>query len=124
MYWRPVPTFPPMPILKGVRSFASMPPSFERIGPKRRLTTRTPAFSAGSHAFSHSRLVCQPRDRFTEQVRSVHATVANLSFLIVCPATGRNAFARQVNDHFKALEQARADVVLIWMPFDLIGAGL
>ena len=32
-----------MPILNGVKSFASMPPSRARIGPKRRLTVRTPA---------------------------------------------------------------------------------
>ena len=63
--------------------------------------------------------MCESRDRFTEQVRSVDAAVANLPFLIVGPTTGRNALAGQVDDHIKAFETASADLILIRMPLDL-----
>jgi hypothetical protein len=57
-------------------------------------------------------------------VRSVDAAVANLSFLIVGPASGGNALARQVNDHLKAFQHARTNGVLIRMPLDLSHACL
>src|SRR5207244_10468649 len=56
-------------------------------------------------------------------MRSAHPAVANLSFLIVRPATCGDVLAREIDDYVEAVQRLGANLVLVWVPFNFARFG-
>src|SRR5213083_2812043 len=56
-------------------------------------------------------------------MRTANAAVANLSFLIVSPATCGDVLARQIDDYVEAVQRLGGNLILVWVPFNFASLG-
>ena len=55
-------------------------------------------------------------------MRSVDATIVNLSLLLISPASFRDVLAGEVYDRVKAFQARSVNLSAIRMPLDLVGS--